>query len=402
MSPRPCGMEHLGMEMATNELPPPRRWTRRADHRWLAGVAGGIADGTETPVWVVRLGFVLGVVLGSAGVWLYLLLWWVMPRRDLADSAAQRAARRFPQAPAWLGVGLLTVGVLLFAGDRGWVHPPLLAALILIAIGVLLFVRDTETESAAAGGQGPALPLPAAIPGGTDLPPASLPTAARRRRRRQPSFLGPLTLGAGLLAVGVGALLDLWGGATFTLAQAAALLLLILGVGIAIGGFIGKARWLVIPVLFVVPFALVTNVLHIDLNDGIGERTVVVRAFDRPVVARLGAGELRIDLTHLQPGENGLVRAHLGAGRLLIEVPDDLAGSVDGEIGLGAFQESTFRPWNGAWFSTTSSDRFGFDQIETLTLYARGDDPIATVRIDADVSIGTIEIVHVRSRGGDR
>jgi phage shock protein PspC (stress-responsive transcriptional regulator) len=383
-----------------------RTWTRRPDHRWIAGVASGIADGADVPVWVVRVGFVLGAFLGTVGFWAYLFLWWLMPRRDLAESAAHRTARRFPQAPVWLGIGLLALGVFLFAGQLGWVNPPLIVALVLIAIGVLLFVRDAEAETVVRGGVGavaiapaPTPPPPTAPPTGpgTALPPASLPAAARPRRRRQPSFLGPLTLGVGLLVIGLGAVLDLAGAVSFTFAQASALLLLILGIGLAIGGFVGRARWLVIPVLVLAPFALVTSVLHIDLDDGIGGRTVTVRDPSGPVVARVGAGALTVDLSRVAFGEDVTVTAAVGAGVLTLNVPDDATVLLDGEVGLGTTEDLYSRIGANGVFRCCESHVavWGFGEPVRWNPRHAPDPEGGVIWINADVSFGSVRINHV-------
>src|SRR5438093_3164371 len=64
----------------------PRRLRRRVHGRLIAGVAGGLADAAGVSPALFRLGFVLLTLLGGLGVLVYLLLWWLMPREELADS----------------------------------------------------------------------------------------------------------------------------------------------------------------------------------------------------------------------------------------------------------------------------------------------------------------------------
>ena len=260
--------------MQTSTEPHERvRWSRKADHRWIAGVASGIADHAVVPTWVVRGAFVLATPLAGVGPIAYGFLWWLMPRTDLADSAARRTARRFPQAPIWGGVSLVAFGTLLFAGQAGWLNRSVVIALGLIAVGALLFLREPTTGPVrTSGSDAPGAPPADASAGSVveqeaDLPPASLPGSSPRvkwRRRRERSFLGPLTFGIGLVVIALATLLSLAGAFAFTLAQAAAMLLLVLGIGMAVGGFVGRARWLALPMLAIVPFALVLTVLHID------------------------------------------------------------------------------------------------------------------------------------------
>src|SRR5438132_2517889 len=51
-----------------------RRLRRRADHRAVAGVAGGLADYTGIPVWLIRLGFIVLAFTGG-GILLYAIGW---------------------------------------------------------------------------------------------------------------------------------------------------------------------------------------------------------------------------------------------------------------------------------------------------------------------------------------
>jgi len=48
---------------------------------WIAGICRGLADATGTPVWVWRLAFVLCL---HAGILIYLLLWVFMPKAQSA------------------------------------------------------------------------------------------------------------------------------------------------------------------------------------------------------------------------------------------------------------------------------------------------------------------------------
>ncbi len=382
------------------------RWSRRPDHRWIAGVASGIADHAAVPVWVVRVAFVIATPLAGAGPIAYAFLWWLMPRADLAESAARRTARRFPQAPIWLGVGLVAFGAVLFAGQAGWLNRSVVVALGLIAVGALLFLREPATGAVPAQGTDetgtlPTMPAPPVADGEADLPPASLPRSARRAGRkrlpRERSFLGPLTLGIGLVVIAVATLLDLANAFTFTFAQAAALLLLVLGVGMAVGGFVGRARWLTLPVLLIAPFAVVLTVLHVDLDDGIGERTVKIRSLDELVERRLGGGDMTVDLLDLRPGESGTLRIHVGVGMLTLNIPDDITVELTGSVGLGTTQTlfSRLSPSNVHRCCRSSEARGGFAQPIRWSSSPREGTTQGVVRIQATVSIGAVRINHV-------
>ena len=102
--------------------------------------------------------------------------------------------------------------------------------------------------------------------------------------------------------IAVATLLDLADAFTFSFAQAAALLLLVIGAGMAIGGFVGRARWLVASRARWSPRSpWCSPCSHVDLDDGIGDRTVTIRSLDEPVERRLGGGDMTVDLIDLRP-----------------------------------------------------------------------------------------------------
>src|SRR5438093_4949026 len=117
---------------------------RRAGHRLIAGVAGGLADHVGTRPLIFRLVFVVFAFLGGIGILVYLLLWWLIPREDLPDSAAERLVRRFPDSPSWVGIALLGLGMILLAGKLGLWDTNVLWAVLLIGLGVVLFRRDAQ------------------------------------------------------------------------------------------------------------------------------------------------------------------------------------------------------------------------------------------------------------------
>lgn len=56
---------------------------RSRSERWIGGVCGGIARTTGYAAWLWRLLFVLLVLCGGTGVFLYLLLWVLVPQDEL-------------------------------------------------------------------------------------------------------------------------------------------------------------------------------------------------------------------------------------------------------------------------------------------------------------------------------
>ena len=55
------------------------RLTRSTDNRMIAGVCAGIAEYFRVDPTLVRLGLLAFTLLGGSGVFLYVILWLVMP-----------------------------------------------------------------------------------------------------------------------------------------------------------------------------------------------------------------------------------------------------------------------------------------------------------------------------------
>jgi phage shock protein PspC (stress-responsive transcriptional regulator) len=433
-----------------------RRWTRRPTDRWFAGVASGLADGLDVEPWVMRLGFVVATMVGGVGVLLYAFLWWLLPRRDLPDSVAQRMAKRFPGAPTWLGVGLLVVGVMLFAGQLGWWRPSLVFAFLLIGLGVLLF-RGSGTEALPPPGSpppGPSEELPGEDPFLPTQPVQSVerpaapspPQDARERwflglvggalalgllamvrlmqqgdlqdisgevallilagvllvaglivRRRQPkergrSFLSPLAIGVALLALGIAALLDLVGALSLTVGDGFALVLLVLGAGLCVGAWYGRARWLILPAIVLAPVALLATVITIPLDQGFGDRSfAVTRADQLPASYAIAGGTLIVDLTKLPPGiDPASISAEVGAGTLQIIVPEGAYVSVTGDVGIGTYQVVGLERRKHYLVYRDERSRGGVDLTIDDTIEGRGAD--RPIQLSVHASAGEVRI----------
>ncbi len=115
---------------------PPRRLTRSSSDRWIAGVAGGIADYLNVDPVLVRLAFVLlAIASGGVAIVFYLVAMVVVPE----DAAGETASR--PRAAAGGGIvfGLILVGVgsvwLLSALDVAMPRWDILLSAALIVVG---------------------------------------------------------------------------------------------------------------------------------------------------------------------------------------------------------------------------------------------------------------------------
>ena len=52
---------------------------RSRDERWLVGVCGGIGEYFDIDATVIRVLFVLAAFILGGGLWIYLILWIIMP-----------------------------------------------------------------------------------------------------------------------------------------------------------------------------------------------------------------------------------------------------------------------------------------------------------------------------------
>ncbi len=56
-----------------------KRLTRRLDNKMIGGVCSGLADYFNVDPTIVRVLFVIAFLSASAGFWIYIILWIVMP-----------------------------------------------------------------------------------------------------------------------------------------------------------------------------------------------------------------------------------------------------------------------------------------------------------------------------------
>lgn len=71
--------EHSGGDTEPREKPVSRRLYRSRSDRMLGGVCGGLADYFNIDPTLVRILMVVLLLAGSAGFWIYLLLWILIP-----------------------------------------------------------------------------------------------------------------------------------------------------------------------------------------------------------------------------------------------------------------------------------------------------------------------------------
>jgi phage shock protein PspC (stress-responsive transcriptional regulator) len=372
---------------------------REPDDRKIAGVCAGLADRMGLDVSVVRLAAVALAIFTPVGLIAYLVAWVVVPLRRphearvVAPPADLGPLRRLQRVPLWLLViGGLAV-VLAISDDSWWWWPdgPVLA-LALVGIGVWLLVRGPDDE--AAGGVdpgGPAGPptldptdsrdlntlggrettldvdlsesLPAsegAGPPGEHSPPDSPWWSGAETQAHEP-WTGPEApaepvataepadrSGRSHLALAVVAVLLIGGGlawllhvldlATLSVRDGLAAGLVVVGVGLVVAAWRGRA-WSLL--LIGVPAVLVIalgEVIDVPFDAGAGERRVVA---DTPSELadehELFAGALTLDLREAPlSARTPPVEAAVGMGRLRVIVPSEVDVDVDARVKAGS------------------------------------------------------------------
>jgi phage shock protein PspC (stress-responsive transcriptional regulator) len=411
--------------------PRPRRLVREPDDRKIAGVCAGLADRVGVDVSLVRLGAVVLAVFTPVGLIAYLVAWAIVPERRPDEPrvvAPPADLPRLGRTPLWLLV-LAGVALVWMLSDGSWwpwwPNGPVIA-LALVGLGVWLLVRDDDKDRPRPGGppgagapEGPqsgnpdtlgvrrttldagfAEPLdqsegagppgefpPPVSPGWsgaeTDTPgdaatPAGAPAASEGAGR---SHVALAFVGLLLIAAGLAWLLHVLDVASLSLRDGLAVGLVIVGLGLVVAAWRGRAWSLVVlGVLFGSTIALV-EVVNVPLEAGAGDRLVAVDT--RSELAddhELFAGALTLDLRRapLSDGPH-TVDAAVGMGKLRVIVPVDSSVEVDAKVKAGNI-DGDLAP---------TPDEGGVDLHETFGVGTRR---VPDLRLDLWVGIGELVV----------
>jgi len=342
--------------------------------------------------------FVVFTPFGGLGLLLYGILWLLVPEDGEPTSEAQKLVQGRTSNQAIWAVCAAVTGFVLFVAVavHRWD-----VALWLFAIGLVVYLVAKDREgsrswrgatspagvpppgSPGAPGPGPQAPPPGPAPyapyppdpypygpyppgpafssyqagsggyrpGGTatipttgsDYPPGG-PARWGYRPPPQPpkpaeprSILPWLTISAALVAAGVLVALDAADWRDIPARVVLAVALVIIGAGLIVGTWFGRARSL-ITVGLIVAFALFIASLRVPLGGGIGEveyQPRTIAAAERP--HRLGIGKMLLDLRQLDPGGRAVgVTASLGIGQTVVCLPTNVAAEADADVGIGS------------------------------------------------------------------
>jgi phage shock protein PspC (stress-responsive transcriptional regulator) len=387
--------------------PTPRPPLRRSrTDRVMAGVAGGIGNWLGIDPVIVRVVLVVLAVFGGSGLLLYAIGWLFIPDEGSSASEADRFIGRGVRPGSTTRTVIIVIGAVIAAsavlsilstGHGVWALGGGGSVLLLLVIGGLVLYLVNRNQQGA-GAAPPAAYPPAAYPpapssgaamasatdednaasvatvdpvpstsapstsapttalptgfaygGYGDYPgyPAPVPTPMPPVPPRPRSYLGLATLSVAILVTGILVSLQVTGVTDFAPVIIPGIALLILGTGILIGTWVGRARWLL---WFAIPTLFVTMIVSFipanfdgrfapNFRAGIGEKfetPTTMLAASKPY--ELGVGSLQIDLTELTVPDGVItvpVTATVGLGEIKVIVPDDARVLVEADTQLG-------------------------------------------------------------------
>lgn len=385
------------------------RLTRRTHDKVIGGVAGGVADYFGIDPLIVRLGFAALALAGGGGILLYVLGWIFIPARGVGEPI--RAGARI-DLPKWLGIGLLALAALVlipslgYLGSENLFGSELFWALILGGLGVFLLRKEPQPKTTTQPPPPPYVPPPpqhsgptppAGLGGGPvaytttpasvapgasyPAPPPGYVVSGSGMPRRERSRLGPITLASALLAVGGAALLNNVGLTSLSGGQLGALALIVLGAGLVVGAWWGRARWLTFIGLLLLPFVALFNLVDVPLRGEVGSNFSTPRSQDDiDANYEVLAGDLTVDLGsyrfYEEPADLDL---DLAFGEVTVFVPQGVYVEMTGSMEAGQID----------FLGTSRGGR-------SLDINDADGDPASDARltIALDAGVGHVEVVR--------
>jgi phage shock protein PspC (stress-responsive transcriptional regulator) len=455
------------------------------DGRMLAGVSSGLGAYFNVDPVVFRVAFVALTIPGGVGVFIYLLCWALFPPAYGPNATPAVGAGGGQQAQAllqgalreggwktFLAIGAILLAVVLLFSP--FTRPSVVFALVLIALGVLLLIRDQPGDVRQPGQPGPGGPPPpgagpaptggfptgqpepqgqwqtpasppppaaaapeATVPGAAPEPAAedervaagvagsygtsgsapavwgqtapwgqpggwgqtgawgqppsgghgsatersgwgSAATAVMEtvRQPRPRAIVGWVTVALAFLAAGVAGAFDNFGVVHMSVATTLALMLTVIGAGLMVASMWGRAGWLILVGLLLLPGVLVSSVVRdVGFSGEAGERTEAPASAAAVLpLYRLGGGDLRIDLSAVRYDPKSTpppIRANVGAGELTVIVPKGQPVQVNARVSAGQIEIFGSSPREGLDVRTSVTDPLGTPEARLLVLDLR-------------------------------
>jgi phage shock protein PspC (stress-responsive transcriptional regulator) len=393
--------------------------TRPVEGRMLAGVAKGVANNFGIADWIPRVFFAVTAFIGGLGLVLYAAGWAFIRSDDEPESPAERFFSGASGSRSWIGVAFIVIAGIIVLSNFTFLSGEVIWAAAFLVVGLLLYLgyipggQESENGKSAESKEGvqrmttttddtntrelidtPAGDSPA---GGSVTPPpvpSPTPTPPSPPKPREHSILGRLTIGFVLLGLGILAILDNIDSIPIDAEPRhyLALAVTIIGIGLIVGGFAGRARWLIIVSAILVPTLLFSPVFEYDWEERNFDLEVRPSTFaEVDDEYAIDLGEMVIDLRRLPwNGQELDLEAAIDAGNLEIYLPDGVG--LIGEASVDVGRVSTFDS------SGLSQNRervsAGLGQ-PSLTFDEPGE--LGTVILDAHVDLGNIEIQRMET-----
>lgn len=318
----------------------------------LGGVAGGLGDYFNVDPLLIRIAFVGLMIFGGAGLVLYVVGWLLIPADGENVSNIEGFFRRLgltSQRLAWIALAFVVFIVVIagapvggpldgsgtvFIGPLPGVNQWTLWAVAIIVVGiVMLRRRESPAPAPPAPPATPAMTAEATIPAQPSTPAVTAVKAAPRPR----SPLALYTYGAILLSIGLLALASQMADVSVSPGQFFGTALAVLGIGLVVGAWWGRARILILVAFLLAPMAIVASFITAPLAGGIGDHryTPVTAAEVRDEYRSLG-GRLILDLTDLKTGPRTIhISVSVAVGQLVVILPENATVELRTRVGAG-------------------------------------------------------------------
>jgi hypothetical protein len=190
------------------------------------------------------------------------------------------------------------------------------------------------------------------------------------------------------LVAGVLLALRLSGVESLTAPRILAVALLVVGGGLLVGAWIGRARWLIaVGLVLALALGATAAARSTGLDDGLGERRWTPTG---DASYALGAGEAVLDLSSLPADGATEVDVELGVGRLLVLVPREVRVTGEAEAGVGELLQVSA---DGRRRVLNPDD----DTDVRERVFFPGETGGPRVELDLEVGMGQIEVRRVAS-----
>lgn len=343
---------------------------RRTTERVIGGVAGGLGDYFNVDPLLIRIGFVGLIIFGGAGLVLYLIAWLLLPAEGQDASMVEGFFRRLgitPRGLLWTAIAILAFFVLQAAMNPGGyfsfgypnpIEGPVWLAIAVVGVGIWILLRREPTVAAPIAG----------------VAPARTPAMPRPR-----SPLGWYVLAATLIAVGLLAIVSQVAGVEVAPGQFFGASLTVIGIGLVIGAWWGRARILILLALLLLPIAVPASFITAPLEGGVGDlRYTPLSPAELRDEYRLLGGRLVLDLTGISRQTSPIrIAASVALGELVVLLPANASVQLDARVGAG----STI-VFDARQVGTSLQDR-----------YVRREFRGASYILDLEAGIGEVQVV---------